>query len=158
MKPSAILFICMGNICRSPTAEGVLRQRAEQAGLKLLIDSAATHAYHTGEAPDPRTQAHAARRGVDLSMLRARPVTAQDFATFDYLLAMDHDNLAQLEARCPQEHRHKLGLLMRYASKFDATAVPDPYYGEAADFERVLDYVEAAAAGLIAHLNASPAL
>lgn len=148
----------MGNICRSPTAEGVLRQHAEQAGLKLLIDSAATHAYHTGEAPDPRTQAHAAKRGVDLSKLRARPVTAQDFATFDYLLAMDQDNLAQLEARCPQEHRHKLGLLMRYASKFDAAAVPDPYYGEAADFERVLDYVEDAAAGLIAHLNASPTL
>ncbi len=154
MKTRAILFICMGNICRSPTAEGVLRQRAEQAGLKLLIDSAATHAYHTGEAPDPRTQAHAAKRGVDLSKLRARPVTAQDFEDFDYLLAMDQNNLAQLEARCPPQHRHKLGLLMRYASKFDAAAVPDPYYGQAADFERVLDYVEDASAGLIAHLRA----
>lgn len=154
MKTRAILFICMGNICRSPTAEGVLRQRAEQAGLKLLIDSAATHAYHTGEPPDPRTQAHAARRGVDLSRLRARPVTAQDFEDFDYLLAMDQNNLAQLEARCPPQHRHKLGLFMRYASQFDDAAVPDPYYGQVADFERVLDYVEDASAGLIAHLRA----
>jgi protein-tyrosine phosphatase len=155
MKTNAILFICMGNICRSPTAEGVFRQRAGQAGLTLLIDSAATHAYHTGDAPDPRTQAHAAKRGVDLSMQRARPVTAQDFEDFDYLLAMDQDNIVQLAARCPPQHRHKLGLLMRYATKSDdASAVPDPYYGQAADFERVLDYVEDAADGLIAHLAA----
>lgn len=154
MKTPAILFICMGNICRSPTAEGVLRQRAKQAGLLLEIDSAATHAYHTGDAPDPRSQAHAAQRGYDLSTLRARPVVADDFEKFDYLLAMDHDNLAQLTARCPEQQRHKLGLLMQFAKKHTAQIVPDPYYGAGADFDLVLDYVEDAADGLILHLRA----
>lgn len=153
MKPSAVLFICMGNICRSPTAEGVFRQRAQQAGFQLEIDSAATHAYHTGDAPDPRTQAHAAKRGYDLSTLRARPVTDADFEKFDHLLAMDHDNLAQLTARCPPRHRHKLGLLMQFAKKYASKIVPDPYYGTGADFDVVLDYVEDAADGLVLHLR-----
>lgn len=153
MKTISILFICMGNICRSPTAEGVLRQRAAQAGLSLKIDSAATHAYHTGEAPDPRTQAHAAKRGYDLSALRARPVTESDFESFDYVLAMDHNNLTLLTARCPAQHRHKLGLLMQYSPKYPTQIVPDPYYGGPADFDIVLDYVEDAADGLILHLQ-----
>jgi protein-tyrosine phosphatase len=152
MKTPAILFICMGNICPSPTAEGVFRQRAQQAGITLDIDSAASHAYHTGDAPDPRTQAHAAKRGYDLSTLRARPVTAADFEKFDHLLAMDHDNLTPLAALCPPQHRHKLGLLMQFSKKHAAKIVPDPYYGTGADFDVVLDYVEDAADGLILHL------
>lgn len=154
MSPTSILFVCMGNICRSPSAEGVLRQRAEAAGVGhlLTIDSAGTHAYHIGEAPDGRSVAHAARRGYDLSRLRARQVQDADFAHFDYLLAMDHDNLERLQGRCPPQYRHKLQLFMQYAPNSGSAVVPDPYYGDASGFELVLDYCEAAADGLLRQL------
>jgi protein-tyrosine phosphatase len=154
-KKTAILFVCMGNICRSPTAEGVFRQRAELAGLAdlLLIDSAGTHGYHVGAGPDARSARHAAARGVDLSAQRSRRVRASDFEEFDYLLAMDHDNLALLEAACAPGHRHKLGLFMHYATHSGSDVVPDPYYDGDQGFERVLDYIEDASDGLIAALR-----
>ncbi len=158
MSKTAILFVCMGNICRSPTAEGVFRHRAQQAGLELDIDSAGTHAYHVGNKPDQRAMQHALRRGYDLSSQRARQVADTDFDVFDHILAMDHENLAMLEARCPPRHRHKLGLFMQYASRSGSDVVPDPYYGGAHGFDLVLDYVEDAADGLIAALqNDNPA-
>jgi protein-tyrosine phosphatase len=154
-KKSAILFVCMGNICRSPTAEAVFRRRAEAAGLAsaLHIDSAGTHGYHVGRPPDARSSQHAARRGYDLSAQRARLVTASDFEQFDHLLAMDRDNLALLEAACPPEHRHKLGLFMQFARNSGSDVVPDPYYGGGAGFDRVLDYIEDASDGLIEALR-----
>lgn len=158
MTKTAILFVCMGNICRSPTAEGVFRARADAAGMaaSLEIDSAGTHAYHVGSAPDPRSTEFAARRGIDLSTQRARQVAAADFVRFDRILAMDHDNLARLTAACPVQHRHKLGLFMAFAHHTDADAVPDPYYGGGRGFDRVLDYIEDAADGLLAALRPHP--
>lgn len=153
MAKTSILFVCMGNICRSPTAEGVFRHRAEQAGLKLDIDSAGTHAYHVGSKPDQRSMLHAQQRGYDLSAQRARQVSATDFEVFDHILAMDHDNLALLKARCPAPYQHKLGLFMQYARQSRCDVVPDPYYGGAQGFDLVLDYVEDAADGLIAMLQ-----
>lgn len=143
----------MGNICRSPTAEGVFRQRAEAAGLALEIDSAGTHAYHVGAPPDARSARHAALRGYDLSAQRARQVAASDFERYDHLLAMDHDNLKLLQAACPPQHRHKLALFMAYATRSGSDVVPDPYYGGANGFDQVLDYIEDASDGLIAALR-----
>ncbi|AKU20705.1 low molecular weight phosphotyrosine protein phosphatase [Massilia sp. MB5] len=157
MEPiPSILFVCMGNICRSPTAEGVLRQRAAAAGLALHIDSAGTHAYHVGEAPDARSARHAAQRGYDLTQQRARQVSADDFERFDLLLAMDRDNLELLQRACPPELRHKLGLFMQYARNHRVLEVPDPYYGGVQGFDQVLDYIEDAADGLIRDLRAHP--
>jgi protein-tyrosine phosphatase len=153
MSKTAVLFVCMGNICRSPTAEDVFRQRAAAAGLALEIDSAGTHGYHVGEPPDARSSRHAAQRGYDLSAQRARKFSAADFAHFDHVLAMDHDNLALLTAACPPEHRHKLGLFMQYAANSDSQVVPDPYYGGPHGFDQVLDYIEDASDGLIAALQ-----
>lgn len=150
---TSILFVCMGNICRSPTAEGVFRVRAEAAGLQLDIDSAGTHAYHVGNAPDARSTRHAAARGYDLSSQRARQFDTSDFERFDYVLAMDHDNLAILRRACPPQHRHKVKLFMEYASRSGSDVVPDHYYGGANGFDLVLDYVEDAADGLIAVLR-----
>lgn len=148
-----ILFVCMGNICRSPTAEGVFRARAEAAGLRLEIDSAGTHGYHVGEPPDLRSTRHAAARGYDLTTQRSRKVAGDDFAAFDHILAMDHDNLTLLQAACPPEHRHKLALFMDYATRSGSTVVPDPYYGGADGFDRVLDFIEDASDGLISALS-----
>jgi protein-tyrosine phosphatase len=158
-KKTAILFVCMGNICRSPTAEGVFRARAEQAGMadSLHIDSAGTHAYHVGHQPDPRSTEFAARRGISLAHQRARQVKAEDFVNFDHLYAMDAENLAELSFRCPPEHRHKLGLFMQFATKSDSTVVPDPYYGNGNGFDLVLDYIEDASDGLLAALGKSTA-
>lgn len=150
---TAILFVCMGNICRSPTAEGVFRARAQAAGLDLEIDSAGTHAYHIGNAPDARSTRHAAARGYDLSGQRARQFAAADFERFDYLLAMDHDNLEILQRACPPRHRHKVRLFMEFATRSGSDIVPDPYYGGTQGFDTVLDYVEDAADGLIAVLR-----
>jgi len=146
-----VVFVCMGNICRSPTAEGVFRHYVREAGLenRFDIDSAGTHAYHVGDPPDERSQRAAAARGYDLSALRARQVNAADFARFDYLLAMDEANLGLLHERCPATHAHKLGLFMSWGARREAIAVPDPYYGGAQGFERVLDMVEDAARGLL---------
>ncbi len=149
----------MGNICRSPTAEGVFRRQVASAGLKnrIRIDSAGTHAYHIGHAPDPRTQAAAASRGYELGYLRARQVTQQDFAEFDYILAMDKGNLAELRRVLPQKHRAKPRLLMEYSARYAATEVLDPYYGGLEGFEQVLDMVEEACAGLLVAIKRSSA-
>jgi len=146
-----VLFVCMGNICRSPTAQGVFRRMVTDAGLdsSVQVESAGTHAYHVGEAPDPRAQAAAKRRGVDISDLRARQVTQDDYRDFDLILAMDWENLALLQQQCPRAHKHKLHLLMRFAGEHDAATVPDPYYGGPEGFNTVLDYVEDACQGLI---------
>lgn len=158
MTKFSILMCCMGNICRSPTAEGVLRAKLAEAGLadQVEVDSAGTHRYHLGHPPDPRAQRYAQTRGYDLSALRARLALADDFARFDLVLAMDRDNLANLQAVCPPEHRHKLRLLMSFATRHRVDEVPDPYYGDADGFERVLDYVEDACEGIVAMLKARP--
>jgi protein-tyrosine phosphatase len=147
-----ILFVCMGNICRSPTAEGVftrlLRERAPE--LTVEVDSAGTHDYHVGEPPDRRAIAAAARRGVDISTLRARRVDAEDFARFDLILAMDQDNRSTLLRMSPASLHERIRLLMEFAGDVEGMLdVPDPYYGGAVGFERVLDLVERAAEGLL---------
>ena len=151
-------MVCMGNICRSPTAEGVLRQKLHDAGLSelVVVDSAGTHAYHVGEPPDQRSVQHARRRGYDLAKLRARRVSAADFEHFDLVLAMDWDNFALLEEQCPPEHRAKLRRITEFARRHDSPVVPDPYYSGADGFERVLDLIEDACDGLIGHLGAAP--
>ena len=150
-----VLFVCMGNICRSPTAEGVFKHMVEQAGLaeRVLSDSAGTHDYHIGEQADPRTRAAAARRGYDLSTLRGRQVSKKDFDEFDYVLAMDETNRRLLERQCPPQHAHKLKLFLDFAGDPALREVPDPYYGGAQGFERVLDLVEEASRGLLDHLR-----
>ncbi len=150
-----VLFVCMGNICRSPTGEGVFRALVERADLghHITIDSAGTHAYHVGEPPDPRAQAAALARGIDLSGQRARQATADDFRRFDYVLAMDEDNRRLLARLCPSGEEHRLGLLMDFAPDAGPRDVPDPYYGGDGGFERVLDMIEAASVGLLAHIR-----
>ncbi|MFC3146607.1 low molecular weight protein-tyrosine-phosphatase [Piscinibacterium candidicorallinum] len=150
MKTS-ILFVCMGNICRSPAAEGVFRAMVKSANLEseVRIDSAGTHAYHVGEAPDARTQAACRKRGYDVTDLRARQITVDDFREFDYILAMDWDNLTLLQQICPKQYKHKLMLLMRFASDHEEATVPDPYYGGPEGFSKVLDLVEDACSGLV---------
>ena len=152
-----ILMVCMGNICRSPTAEGVLRAKVAQAGLskRVLIDSAGTHNYHPGSPPDERSAEHALRRGYDLSKLRARQVHADDYADFDLILAMDWDNLALLQVDCPPQHAIKLKLLMEFADPSAAlgAVVPDPYHGSDVGFDQVLGLIEAACEGLVRHLS-----
>ncbi|MDE2175009.1 MAG: low molecular weight phosphotyrosine protein phosphatase [Betaproteobacteria bacterium] len=155
MSEFSVLFACMGNICRSPTAEGVFRARVREAGLekRVRIDSAGTHAFHVGSAPDRRSQRHALERGYDLSGLRARAVEDADFSRFDLLLAMDWDNLALLEQRCPPQFASRCRLFLSFAPQAPVAAVPDPYYGTERDFERVLDLVEQASAGLLAFIE-----
>ena len=151
-----VLMVCMGNICRSPIAEGVLRGRLAQAGLlgRVVVDSAGTHGYHTNEAPDPRAIRLAAKRGYALSAQRARPVQLEDFGNFDWLLAMDEDNLAWLHKRAPTQHAARLELLMSHARMHPGVvAVPDPYYGPDAGFEQVLDLVEDACDGVLVRLQ-----
>jgi protein-tyrosine phosphatase len=146
-----VLFVCMGNICRSPTAEGVFRHYVTQRGLHrhIHIDSAGTHSYHVGSEPDHRTQAAAKLRGFDLCSLRARRVSGGDFEQFDYILAMDRTNYEDLYRRSPAQHRHKIRLFLQYADGLKEDEVPDPYYGGDKGFEQVLDLVEAAAKGLL---------
>ena len=150
-----ILFVCMGNICRSPTAEAVTSKFILNSRLESIIkvDSAGTHGYHIGEPPDPRSREAALKRGIDLSGLRARKVVPEDFERFDLLLAMDHVNLALLKRSARPEHHAKLGLFMSCASRFDTDDVPDPYYGGEQGFELVLDMAEDAARGLIEALR-----
>jgi protein-tyrosine phosphatase len=150
-----ILFVCMGNICRSPSAEGVFRHvLASQApDLSIEIDSAGTHDYHIGAPPDRRSIDAARRRGIDLSQLRARMVAVEDFATYDLILAMDEDNLQELRRRAPPIHRERIRLMMDYAPQAASRYVPDPYYGGSQGFEEVLDLLEEAAQGLIAELR-----
>lgn len=154
-KKIGVIFICMGNICRSPTAEAVFRHYVEQEGLSeaIHIDSAGTHDYHIGDAPDGRTQRVASQRGYDMSALRGRQVGAVDFARFDYVLAMDEVNLAILKRLRPQDAESHLGLFLEFAEKHEEREVPDPYYGGAQGFEHVLDLVEDAANGLLKHIK-----
>ena len=155
MKKISVLFCCMGNICRSPTAEAVFRARVEEAGLaqQILIDSVGTHDYHIGDPPDLRTQRAAKQRGYDLSGLRGRQIEVADFSRFDYVLAMDNANMAILYRLCPKTQRDRLGLFLEYANSHKKREVPDPYYGREDGFERVLDMVEDAAAGLLQHIQ-----
>jgi protein-tyrosine phosphatase len=149
-----ILFVCMGNICRSPTAEGVFRHvlAAQAPELQIEIDSAGTHDYHVGAPPDGRSIAAAKRRGIDLSELRARMVALDDFANYDLILAMDDENLGELKRRAPAIHHERIRLMMEFAPQATSRAVPDPYYGGAQGFEQVLDLLEEAASGLVQEL------
>ncbi|MBI2379920.1 MAG: low molecular weight phosphotyrosine protein phosphatase [Gammaproteobacteria bacterium] len=156
MQKIKVLFVCMGNICRSPTAEGVFRQLVREEGLSAYfeVDSAGVSGGHAGQAPDPRTQAAAKERGIDLAKLRARKVDESDFAYFDYILAMDRDNLAYLQHKCPPELGHKLGLLLSHAPALGLDEVPDPYYGARNGFARVLELVWLGSAALLENLRA----
>lgn len=153
--PVKILFVCMGNICRSPTAETVFKHYVAQAGLqdRILSDSAGTHDYHIGQPPDQRAQVAARRRGYELGRLRARRVIPEDFAAFDLVLAMDGHNLNALKRHCAREHAHKLRLFMEFGKNGDVREVPDPYYGGPQGFENVLDLIEDAAQGLLRHVR-----
>jgi len=149
-----VLFVCMGNICRSPTAEGVFRHKVKQANLeeKIAIDSAGTHAYHVGNSPDPRAQEAARKRDIDLSEQRARRVSVEDFTKFDYVIAMDESNRDDLLAICPSGYEDRIYLFLDFA-ECEETEVPDPYYGQGRGFEIVLNLVEQAAAGLLDHIR-----
>lgn len=150
-----VLFVCLGNICRSPTAEAVFRHHVQAAGLSHVIqaDSAGTGNYHIGDGPDGRAQEAARMRGYDMSKLRARQVQRSDFEEFHHILAMDRTNLKILKQRCPPAHSHKLGLLMDYSRNFSEREVPDPYFGGPDGFKIVLDMVEDASLGLLAKLR-----
>lgn len=150
-KPVNVLFVCMGNICRSPTAHGVFRYLVEQQGLSnaIYIDSAGTHAYHVGEPPDPRAQSTALSRGIDMSDLRARRAIEDDFEYFEYILAMDHDNFSILQNISPVDRLDRLSLFMDFAPDVGEQEVPDPYYGGVKGFERVFDMIESASLGLL---------
>jgi protein-tyrosine phosphatase len=145
----------MGNICRSPTAEGVFRKvwKERAPDLALLVDSAGTHAYHVGDPPDPRAQRAALRRGVDLSTQRARRVEAEDFERFDLVLAMDRLNVELLKEIGPPERHERIKLFLEFAPKTGRIEVPDPYYGGSNGFEHVLDLVEEASVGLLEQLR-----
>ena len=150
----SVLFVCMGNICRSPTAEGVFRHKVKQAGLedRIHIDSAGTIAYHVGHPPDSRAQKAAQRRGIDLSSQQARKVSSADFEEFDFVIAMDSDNHVDLDEICPPGYQNRLYMFMDFARGTDISDVPDPYYGGSRGFETVLDLVEQASEGLLQHM------
>jgi protein-tyrosine phosphatase len=155
MKKVSVVFVCMGNICRSPTAEAVFRHYVESAGMSehILIDSAGTHDYHIGDKPDARAQRAAQQRGYDMSMLRGRQVEERDFHRFDYVLAMDSTNLDILKRIAPSDSDTQARLFLEYARYHTEREVPDPYYGGADGFERVLDMVEDAAQGLLEEIR-----
>jgi protein-tyrosine phosphatase len=150
-----VLFVCMGNICRSPTAHGVFRSLVEQRNMQTVIDidSAGTHAYHVGEPPDQRAQNTALQRGIDLSDLRARPVKSQDFEYYDYILAMDEANYTILMSQSPEDTKHKIHLFLSFAPHLNRREVPDPYYGGLKGFENVFDMIEHASQGLLADIE-----
>ena len=149
MPARKILFVCTGNICRSPTAEGVLRQLAKKTNVQVHVESAGTHDYHVGDCPDARAQKHALQRGYDLSAQRARQVRKRDFEEFDLIVAMDRGHLHILQRNCPPQHQGKLRMLVA------GHDVPDPYYGGPEGFEQVLDMVEAACLGLLSEIRAT---
>lgn len=150
-----VLFICMGNICRSPIAEGVFRDKVCKAGFsnQVVVDSAGTHAYHSKEPPDIRAQRVAIERGIDISSLRARSVKSDDFSSFDHILAMDQYNFSELTQNCPSEYLYKIKLLMDYAPQWKTREIPDPYYGGSNGFARVIDMVDDAADGFLDYLS-----
>jgi len=149
------LFVCTGNICRSPTAEGVFRKLVNDAGVgdKICVDSAGTGAWHVDQAPDRRSQEAARKRGIDLSAQRARQVTTDDFKNFDYVLAMDAANLRILNELCPSDLASRISLFLDYAPSLKRREVPDPYHGGGRGFELVLDLIEAASNGLLSHIR-----
>jgi len=150
-----VLFVCMGNICRSPTAQGTFEKCVEESGLteQVFSDSAGTHAYHVSEPPDHRAQVSAQKRGIDLSKQLARRAVVDDFTDFDFILAMDKSNYQYLLELCPAEHQDKVHLFMSFAVQADTDEVPDPYYGGHAGFDRVFDLVEEASVGLMEHIR-----
>lgn len=154
MTPVKVLFVCLGNICRSPTAHGVFQQQVIEAGLGdiIQVESCGTGNWHSGESPDRRAAAAALKRGYDLSSLRARQVQREDFDRFHYILAMDRQNLAELEQMCPGAYSGELTLFLDYGNSA-INEVPDPYYGEGDGFERVLDLVEEASQQLLQHIQ-----
>lgn len=154
-KPFAVLMVCMGNICRSPSAHGVLRAMAHAKGWSswFTVDSCGTHAYHVGEAPDRRSQKHALQRGYDLSDLRARQLTREDFSRFDLVLVMDHENMARAQALCPPAEHHKLHRLTEFCTSLRSAVIPDPYYGGDQGFKHVLDLIEDACQGVLTHVK-----
>ena len=156
--PDSVLFVCLGNICRSPTAEGVLRARAARAGIgnRIVIASAGTGDWHVGEPPDRRAINHAAKRGYDLRKQRARQICDDDFKRFHWILAMDRANLRQVNARRPPSHDGHVGLFLELAPSLGVSEVPDPYYGGADGFEHVLDLIEAASDSLLAKMAVRP--
>lgn len=158
-EKTSVLFVCMGNICRSPTAEGIFRHIIQEKDLTDFyeLDSAGTHAYHIGAPPDHRAQETAQARGIDLSDLRGRKVTVSDFDKFDYVLAMDKDNYSILEEICPPEKRDQLKLFLDFAKDLAIDEVPDPYYGGTGGFEKVFDMLEKASYGLIEHIQSKKA-
>lgn len=148
-----LLFVCLGNICRSPTAQAVMRHKAKLIGLNIEIDSAGTHASHRGEKPDTRSVREGTKLGYDFTQIQARPVNEEDFKHFDLILAMDQDNYQVLKRRCPAQYQHKIQLFMQYHPSFvSMQEVPDPYYGGARGFELVLQLIEAGCDGLSQHL------
>jgi protein-tyrosine phosphatase len=155
MTKVRVLMVCMGNICRSPMAEGVLRKAIQDAGLERLVeaDSAGTHAYHIGSPPDPRAQQAISRRGVDISQLRGRKVEDADFEAFDYILVMDQDNYSKLIRRAPKQHHGKIRRLLSFSRKYPNLDVVDPYYGGPQGFEENLDMIEDAVRGLIREIT-----
>ena len=150
-----VLFVCMGNICRSPMAEGMFRHAIKAAGLdqQMQIDSAGTHSYHVGSPPDPRAQQASQKRGVDISNLRSRLVVDQDFAEYDYILVMDGANHANLVRRAPEKHKHKISRLLAFSRKYPNLDVPDPYYGGAQGFEENLDMIQEAVQHLVREIG-----
>lgn len=157
MKKIKVLFVCMGNICRSPTAEGVFVKLLKEQDLdqRFLVDSAGTHAYHIGEAPDLRAQKAARERGVELAHIRGRKVIMGDFEDFDFLLAMDNDNYSILLNACPEPHKDKIKYFLDYAPHLGTREVPDPYYGGNYGFEQVLNMVEEASEGFLKSLRSA---
>lgn len=155
MKDVRVLFVCLGNICRSPTAQGVFEAQVRQAGLakQIKIDSAGTSDWHIGAAPDSRTVKAAKKRDYDLSSLRGRQALPEDFQHFDYILAMDADNLAELNKIKPRNYSGHLGLFLDFAKAFEESNVPDPYYGGSQGFDLVLDLIENAGEGLLEHIR-----
>ena len=151
----SVLFVCMGNICRSPTAHGVFKRKLMNAGMAHLVkvDSAGTHNYHPGSPPDARSQVHAAKRGYDLSDLRARQITDDDYAKYNLILVMDWDNLALVQEDCLAEHLTKVRRLTEFCLTHDAPVVPDPYHGGTKGFDQVLDLIEDACEGLLHHVQ-----
>ena len=150
---ASVLFVCLGNICRSPLAEGALRAAAERAGIDVTVDSAGTGNWHAGSPPDPRAQAAARRHGTDISGLRARQVRAEDFRRFDYVLALDGQNLRDLASVAPADGTAEVGLLMDYVAGREGSSVADPYYGEDRDFDVTWADVSAAADALVGRIG-----
>jgi protein-tyrosine phosphatase len=155
MQKIKVLFVCMGNICRSPTAEGVFVSLLNERGLadQFEVDSAGTHAYHVGEGPDLRAQKAARDRGIELKHIRSRKISSEDFENFDHVLVMDSDNYADVLGVCPEDQKQKVQHFLDYAPQFNTLEVPDPYYGGSYGFERVLDMVEAASEGFLEMLE-----